>query len=74
MNGGLRKLPKNAKQFRNVRALYRHLQEFHGISEVTASERLHAIKQQCGYGAADPLIFDHMGNIYDLQPSAGSAA
>jgi hypothetical protein len=59
------KLPEHAKRFASAPALYQHLRDYHGISEVTASERLHKLKQQCGYGAADNPIFDRTGNLYD---------
>ncbi len=59
------KLPEHAKRFSTAQALYRHLRDYHGISEVTASERLHMIKDKVGYGAADNVIFDRTGNLYD---------
>ena len=59
------KLPEHAKRFSSAQALYQHLKEYHGISEATASERLHRIKQQCGSGAADNLVFGRTGDLYD---------
>jgi len=36
-----------------------------GLSPALASERLHQIKQTCGYGAADNVIFARTGSLYD---------
>jgi hypothetical protein len=58
-------LPPHGKTFKTANELYDHLEDNHGISPTTAGDRLHRIKQQEGYGAADHLIFDHTGNLYD---------
>lgn len=63
--GAVPTLPENAQRFSSPDALFRHLEEYHGISTTTASGRLHALKQKCGYGAPAELIFDHTGNVYD---------
>jgi hypothetical protein len=59
------KLPPRAKRFSAPDALYKHLEKYHGIAPTTASNRLHEIKDRCGYGAADNVIFDRTGNLYD---------
>jgi hypothetical protein len=59
------RLPEHAKVFTVAAALYDHLAENHGISPALASERLHYIKNRLGYGAADNVLFDHTGNLYD---------
>jgi hypothetical protein len=59
------KLPEKAQQFSTTDALFRHLEEYHGITERMASERLHKLKRECGYRPDSVLIFDHTGNIYD---------
>lgn len=38
---------------------------YHGIDPVLASERLHNLKDKCGYGADDNVIFDFCGGVYD---------
>ena len=61
--------PNYAKRFAatddGIKAMFRHLETFHGISQVVAGERLHAIKQHFGYSGDDNLIFDRTGNSYD---------
>jgi hypothetical protein len=59
------KLPEHAKTFASADDLYRHLQHYHGITPEIASERLHLIKQKEGYHAADNVIFDYTGNLFD---------
>jgi hypothetical protein len=56
-------LPSNARRVSSFNALASHLETYHGISRLAASERLHAIKQQVGLGGAD-VIFDRTGGVW----------
>ncbi|HVC98912.1 MAG TPA: hypothetical protein VND64_34925 [Pirellulales bacterium] len=60
-----RKLPRHAKRLDSAGELYARLERFHGIDPELASERLHEVKEEQGYGAADNVIFDFTGNLYD---------
>jgi len=57
-------LPDNARTA-EITEVYRRLRVYHGIDEAVASERLHELKTEQGRGAADPLLFDLTGNVYD---------
>lgn len=63
------RLPEHAKRFGSskseIRRLYRHLTEFHGISAEVASERIHEIKEKLGFAADYNLIFGQTGDVYD---------
>jgi hypothetical protein len=54
-------LPQTAE---GVQELYRHLDRYHGIDPIDASECLHEIKAENGYGADDNVAFDRTGNVY----------
>ena len=54
-------LPQTAE---SIRRLYRHLEKEHGIDPNDASECLHEIKEENGYGGAENVAFDWTGNIY----------
>lgn len=43
--------------------VYRHLQEFHGIDENVARNRLHAIKESLRLSANFQLLFHKTGNV-----------
>jgi hypothetical protein len=45
--------------------VYRRLMKDHGINPTLASERLHAIKAANGFGAADNVVLDLTGNVYN---------
>lgn len=47
------------------REVFRRLAKYHGISAVTASERLHRIKQDAGRSPDDNVLFDLTGNVFD---------
>jgi hypothetical protein len=55
-------LPQTAEA---VQALYKHLAKDHGIDPIDASECLHEIKHENGYGAADNVALDWTGNVYN---------
>jgi hypothetical protein len=57
-------LPANARTA-TIAEVYRRLRVYHGIEEYLASDRLHHLKDKEGRGAADPLLFDLTGNVYD---------
>jgi hypothetical protein len=59
------RLPDDARIFTLAAALYKHLHDYHGIRPELASERLHYIKDRMGYAAADDVLFDRTGNLYD---------
>lgn len=44
-----------------------HLEEFHGLDPHVASNRLHAIKQHFGIGAADDVVIGRTGDVYNAQ-------
>jgi len=50
---------------RDVKWVYDHLEDYHGIDRNLAGERLHAIKPGWGVGAAEDVVFDLTGNVYD---------
>jgi hypothetical protein len=61
-------LPPNANRLSGpdgIEELYSRLDEYHGINEYEASERLHAGKQALGIPADANLLFDLTGNVYD---------
>ena len=60
-----RTLPSNARTTTNAVEVFSRLERFHGIDPAVASERLHEIKAAAGHGAADNVIFDLTGNIYE---------
>jgi|SRR6188472_949360 hypothetical protein len=43
---------------------YVHLQLFHGIERLTATQRLHRIKQRSGLGATDNVVIGRTGDVY----------
>lgn len=45
--------------------IFRRLANYHGIPEALSSDRLHAIKELWGRGAADNVLFDLTGNVFD---------
>jgi len=45
--------------------VYRRLETYHGIDPALASERLHTIKAANGFGAADNVVLDLTGNVYN---------
>ena len=49
----------------NEKAVFNHLEKYHGVDRFIASEQLHAIKQATGRGGRDNLIFDWTGGVYD---------
>ncbi len=60
--------PVPGNPFRGPKApelAYRHLQRFHGIDPVTASHRLHKLKQQSGLGADDDVVIGRTGDVYN---------
>jgi RHS repeat-associated protein len=59
-----RLLPQNARIFQNIRDAFSHLQRYHGIDPVTASERLHAIKAAWGLGPAENVLVDRTGGVW----------
>ena len=52
---------------RDVNEVYRRLARFHGIAQVTASERLHALKAEVGLAGDADVEFDLTGNVYLLE-------
>jgi len=44
---------------------YKHLHKYHGIDPNVASNRLHKIKQQAGWGAADDVVIGRTGDVYN---------
>jgi RHS repeat-associated protein len=58
-------LPRNARSTMNATEVFRRLQQYHGIDQVTASQRLHDIKAASGRGPADNVLFDLTGGVYD---------
>ncbi len=48
---------------------YRHLQRYHGVDPGEASDRLHAIKQRHGLGAAERVVIEKTGGV--LPESSG---
>ena len=60
-----RYLPLNARTSTNPQEIFRRLDRYHGVDPATASNRLHDIKSAAGRGAADNVIFDLTGNVYD---------
>lgn len=65
MAGGLAEGALGFRTTNNVRYIFDRLQRYHGIDEITASQRLHDIKAAAGFGAADNVIFDYTGNVYN---------
>ena len=61
----MRPLPANARSTADAHEVYRRLRVFHGVSEKTASDRLHDLKAAHGRGADDNVLFDLTGNVYD---------
>ena len=63
--------PKFTFNFKTAKPdeIYRRLKQFHGIDPALASERLHAIKSANGFGAADNVVLDLTGNVYN--PATG---
>lgn len=59
------RLPANARTTIDPQEVYRRLERYNGIDPVKASDRLHEIKRSAGFGAADNVIFDLSGNVYD---------
>jgi hypothetical protein len=63
------RLPENARRLppvaESARTIYKRLERYHGIRPELAGERLHEIKAKSGYGAADNVIFDLSGGVYD---------
>jgi hypothetical protein len=49
-----------------VNEVFRRLERFHGISERTASARLHALKFEAGLPGDAELEFDLTGSVYVL--------
>ncbi len=49
---------------RDVNELFLRLNRFHGITEATASARLHGLKGDLGLPADMDLLFDLTGNVY----------
>lgn len=44
---------------------YAHLQRFHGVERLMATQRLHRIKQRSGLGATDNVVIGRTGDVYD---------
>jgi hypothetical protein len=44
---------------------YGHLERFHGIGRLTATQRLHRIKERSGLGATDNVAIGRTGDVYD---------
>ena len=44
---------------------FQHLEDYHGIPQRVASNRLHAIKARYGLGAADDVIIGGNGGVYN---------
>ncbi len=66
--GGLEEdllLPSTARTFTNAEAAFSHLEDFHGIDPILASERLHGIKAAWGLGPAENVLFDRTGGVWD---------
>jgi hypothetical protein len=59
-------LPPNARGTRNVEYIYARLEQYNGISQRLASNRLHSIKAAAELGPADDVLFDLCGGVYDL--------
>lgn len=57
--------PDIGRRTRDVAEVFRRLDQYHGIPEHLASERLHALKDALGLGGADNLLFDLTGNVFD---------
>jgi hypothetical protein len=51
---------KNAPQL-----AYQHLERFHGVDPVVASNRLHKLKKAGGLGAADDVVIGRTGDVYN---------
>lgn len=62
-------LPRNARTFGNAQAAFSHLEDYHGIDPILASERLHEIKAAWGFGPAQNVLFDRTGGVWD--PATG---
>jgi hypothetical protein len=45
--------------------VFNHLEKYNGIDPNLAGKRLHEIKAAWGYGAADNLVVDFTGNVFD---------
>jgi hypothetical protein len=58
-------LPPNAVTTTDEKEIFRRLERFHGIGRTLASDRLHRIKKEAGRGAADNVLFDLTGGVYD---------
>jgi hypothetical protein len=49
---------------RGLRWLFKRLEEYHGVSEIEASDRLHEIKERCGIPADVHPPMDRRGTIF----------
>jgi hypothetical protein len=58
-------LPRNARTFKIAKEAFKHLEKYHGISEVLASRRLHQIKAAAGLGPADNVLIDRTGGVWN---------
>jgi hypothetical protein len=59
------RLPANARNTSDEQEIFRRLRVYHGISEQSASERLHAIKKHSARGPEDNVLFDLTGGVFD---------
>ncbi|WP_424951780.1 hypothetical protein [Deinococcus sp.] len=67
-------LPPSAKIYKSESAmqdLFARLEKFNGIDPKLASERLHKLKLQNGFGGADNVVVDATGNVFN--PKTGEA-
>ena len=62
-------LPKSAFTTNNVDTAFGLLEKNNGINRNLASERLHKIKLENGFGGADNVVFDASGGVYN--PTTG---
>ena len=58
-------LPKSARLTENVDDVFQRLEKHNGIDHNVASDRLHDIKSEFGFGGADNVVLDRTGNVFN---------